>query len=662
MTTRCAVVIPAYNEGATIREIVTRTMAQVPWVIVVDDGSEDDTAAALRGLPVALLRNPHNLGKGTSLLRGMQRALDDGATAVITLDGDGQHEPEDLPSLIAMHRDNPGAIVVGSRLHEKDKIPRPRYYANRTASFWISWAAGQAISDSQSGFRLYPADVLRSIGLTSDRAQGFVFESEMLIEAGRKHIKVLPVAISAIYGRHLRRSHFRQVTDVALIIRMVAWKLLSRGLYLSGLIRSLRRPAVITRPQRPCISLASTGPVRKRSRLLFMAESVTLAHVARPLTLAKMLDPSRYEVHFACDPRYMSLLGDLPFPVHSISSISSERFRTALDHGDPLYDVSTLRAYVNDDLELISALAPETIIGDFRLSLSISARLAGVPYATITNAHWSPYAKQRFLVPELPLTRAVGRRVGQFVFDMLRPFIFVQQAFALNRVRREYGLASVAYSLPGIFTDADETLYADLPELVPTYDCPPSHRYLGPLLWSPKRFPSWWATLPKHHPTAYVNLGTSGRSDLLPIAVRAASGIGMQVLAATAGRVQLPRAYTSVWSADYLPGSDAAERSELVICNGGSASVYQALAAGVPVLGIPTNLDQFMMMSYVCEAGVGVMIPAGQATVESIRSGVRRILHSSRYRRRAEGLKHRIRTDWTAERFENALSNSRMTA
>jgi len=157
------------------------------------------------------------------------------------LDGDGQHLPEDIPRLVQYFRQSPNRIVIGSRLHEKANIPRARYNANRFANFWISWAAGYPICDSQSGFRVYPADLLDKVKVAHRRSSGFVFESEILIEAGRLGISSAPISISAIYLPQARASHFRPVVDIARIVRMVAWKILSRGFYPSGLWRSLQK-------------------------------------------------------------------------------------------------------------------------------------------------------------------------------------------------------------------------------------------------------------------------------------------------------------------------------------------------------------------------------------------------------------------------------------
>jgi glycosyltransferase involved in cell wall biosynthesis len=230
-------VIPAYNEAATIREVALRTLRLVRDVIVVDDGSTDGTAAETRGLGVTLISNPANLGKGASLARGFALALAEGADAVITLDGDAQHCPEDIPRLVDTARAHPGRIIIGARVWDRDTVPPLRYFGNRFANFWVAWAAGFPVADSQSGFRLYPAELLREVNV-NPRAR-FAFESEILIEAGRAGVRTAAVPIAALYPPGGRASHYRPAADTARIVRMIAWKLLSRGLDLPRLVRSL---------------------------------------------------------------------------------------------------------------------------------------------------------------------------------------------------------------------------------------------------------------------------------------------------------------------------------------------------------------------------------------------------------------------------------------
>jgi UDP:flavonoid glycosyltransferase YjiC (YdhE family) len=635
-----ALVIPAYNEAFTIRDVVAGALRHIARVIIVDDGSTDGTAIALSDLPVTVLRHDRNRGKGAALWSGIREALEGGATAIVTIDGDGQHAPQDIPILLAAHRQFPSGIIIGSRLHNRHLIPAARYAANRIANFWISWAAGRRLHDTQSGFRLYPAETMRSLYSACDWKAGFALESEILIEAGRRGIGIHAVPVSTVYGSHLRRSHFRQGRDISRITRMVAKKLLARRMDVDGLCRSLYASSSIPTKRRRVRDRMerSRGPVR----VLFIAESVSLAHVARAATLARSLDPDRYDVHLACDSRYLPVLGPLPFPVHRISSIDGELFQDRLAKGDQLYSVDDLRGYVKEDLSAMENVQPDVVVGDFRLSLSVSARLAGIPYAAIVNAHWSPYARPRYRVPELAISARFGPRLGQLLFNLIRPFVFAQQAAPLNRVRREQGLAPLPYSLPHVFCDADATWYADLPELIPTFGTPPHHRYVGPVVWDYGERPWWWASLEEGRPTAYVTMGTSGMAHLTRLIVQALTDLRWQVLVATAGRSDYPRVREGLWVAPYLPGTAAAARADLVICNGGSGTLYQALAAGTPVLGLPSNLDQYLTMEYVRVAGAGELLRSGTATVESIQRMVRRIQGSATYTERARRLQQQL--------------------
>lgn len=235
-----AVVIPAYNEKATLRHVAEGALAHASLVIVVDDGSTDGTADVVADLPVLVLRNARNEGKAASLWRGAHEALSRGAAAVCTIDGDAQHDPNDIPRLLDAHRDSPASIVIGSRLHSSAAIPRARYRANRIANFWIGWAAGYPVADSQSGFRVYPAELFQRARARHDLRASFVFESEIIIEAARLGVKAVSVPITVTYANPCRKSHFRPVVDIARIVRMVAGRLLARGLYLPGLVRSLQ--------------------------------------------------------------------------------------------------------------------------------------------------------------------------------------------------------------------------------------------------------------------------------------------------------------------------------------------------------------------------------------------------------------------------------------
>lgn len=374
------------------------------------------------------------------------------------------------------------------------------------------------------------------------------------------------------------------------------------------------------------------GHEQSRRRVLFVAEAVTLAHVVRPFVLARSLDPEQFEVHFASDPRYNHLLGSLPFPVHRIHSMSSERFFAALTKTDPIFDLELLRGYVEEELTLLRNLKPDAVVGDFRFSLAVSARLCQIPYFGLINAYWSPYANPRFVIPDVSLTKWLGPTVAQALYSIGRPFFFAQHAKPFNQLRAAYGLPKIPADLRHVFTDADVTLYPDIPELIPTQNLPGNHHYIGSIPWSPAvPHPQWWDRIPPDRLSVYVTLGSSGNGELLPLVARALADLPVNVLIATAGKISSDRFPSGTFVADFLPGDEACARSKLVICNGGSPTTHQALAAGVPVLGLASNSDQFLNMDGIVNAGAGKVLRAENASTKKIRQATMAVLAHTNY-------------------------------
>lgn len=231
-------VIPVYNDAATVCAVVEAARPHVDHVIVVDDGSTDGTAARLDDVSAERIRIATNRGKGEALRRGLGRARDLGAAAAVTLDADGQHPPDHLPALLAAHARDPGAVVIGARDPAAAPAPRHRRAANRVADFFLSWAAGRPLRDTQSGYRLYPA---AAIDLAAGTAtEGFVYESEVLVACVERGFPVRYVDIPPVYTGLARGSHYRPVADTTRITLRVARRLLRRGLAPVRLVRSLR--------------------------------------------------------------------------------------------------------------------------------------------------------------------------------------------------------------------------------------------------------------------------------------------------------------------------------------------------------------------------------------------------------------------------------------
>ena len=329
----------------------------------------------------------------------------------------------------------------------------------------------------------------------------------------------------------------------------------------------------------------------------------------------------------------------------------------ALASGSPVYDVKTLAAYVEQDLDLIDQVCPDVVVGDFRLSMAVSAPLRKVRYLALANAYWSPYtAMTRWPIPDLLPTRLFGERLARTLFNRMRPRIFHQHARALNAVRRRYGLSSIGDMLHA-YTWGDETLYLDVPQLVPLRLAPRDHHFLGPVIWEPPSvLPEWWDDPSPTRPTLYVTLGSSGQASLLPPLVGELAKQPFNILLATGGRIEPSALPRGVWSADYLPGTRAAARADLVISNGGSPTGYQALSQGVPVLGIASNLDQHLAMHYICEAGAGRLLRSDRVSPAKLLASVREMLTTDRYRVAANRVKQWLQVYDPKERLRERLA------
>lgn len=216
MVSKICVIIPAYNAAETISHVVRGALNHIPHVMVADDGSTDDTAMVAAEAGAEVISIDKNRGKGHALKVLFQRAVDVEYDAVISMDADKQHNPEDIPLFMQAHHKNPADIILGSRMYEKEKIPRERYNSMHIARFFVSLAANQFIEDTQCGFRLYPLSLLKKMSLTTDR---YVTETEILIKAGDMGSKIRTVKIQALYGAYT--SHFRPILDVDAITAYV---------------------------------------------------------------------------------------------------------------------------------------------------------------------------------------------------------------------------------------------------------------------------------------------------------------------------------------------------------------------------------------------------------------------------------------------------------
>ena len=226
---RWCIVIPCHNEERAIAGVLAGAVRLGVPVCVVDDGSTDATpkiVARLKG--ITLLRHDSQRGKGEALRTGLRAARQSGFEAVLTMDGDGQHQADDVPYLLAAAKRHPDSLVIGARLLDTERQPRARHIANRVADWGISWACARSIADTQSGQRWYPPAVLELADTAT--TNGFAYEASLLIRACREvGVDVISVPISSRYGPQFRHSHFRPLLDVARITWATSMHLLGYG-------------------------------------------------------------------------------------------------------------------------------------------------------------------------------------------------------------------------------------------------------------------------------------------------------------------------------------------------------------------------------------------------------------------------------------------------
>ena len=263
------IVIPVFNEAATIEGLVARARVY-GTVVVVDDGSSDASAAVAARAGAELVRLPRQRGKGEALRRGFDVALARGAERVVTLDGDGQHDPDEIPRLLEAAAEHPAALVVGGRLGRGPDgnpaepgyrvIPRERLNAMRVAGFFIDWLTGYALRDTQSGFRVYPLALLTA---ARGRRGGFVFETEMLLRAASLGVPLVETPITAVHHAN-RRSRFRPMRDGIAVTAFLTAKGAGRWardivMVLAALVRPFRAERRIPRHREV---MAVTGGIR----------------------------------------------------------------------------------------------------------------------------------------------------------------------------------------------------------------------------------------------------------------------------------------------------------------------------------------------------------------------------------------------------------------
>ena len=209
---KCVVVIPTYNNARTVAQVVDDVKQYSSDIVVVNDGSTDETADILKSIEgIRILDYPENKGKGYALKLGLRKAHEWGYRYAITIDSDGQHYADDIPTFIDRIEEVPDSLLIGARNLTADNMPSKNTFANKFSNFWYKVETGQTLTDTQSGYRLYPLDKLHKIRFITRR---YEFEVEVIVRAAWRGVNVENVPIKVYYAPEEERvSHFRPLQD-----------------------------------------------------------------------------------------------------------------------------------------------------------------------------------------------------------------------------------------------------------------------------------------------------------------------------------------------------------------------------------------------------------------------------------------------------------------
>jgi len=209
-STSFCVIVPTYNNHKTLRKVLDSVLDFTPNVIIVNDGSTDETFEILQSYSqLTQIHHPNNLGKGRALRNGFRKAIEMKFEYAITIDSDGQHFASDIPSFIEEIQKEPNSLLIGSRNMTQENVPKKSSFGNKFSNFWFKFETGIKLDDTQSGFRLYPLNLIPKKFYTNK----FEFEIEVIVRSAWKGITVKNIPIQVLYDPAERVSHFRPFRD-----------------------------------------------------------------------------------------------------------------------------------------------------------------------------------------------------------------------------------------------------------------------------------------------------------------------------------------------------------------------------------------------------------------------------------------------------------------
>lgn len=324
---------------------------------------------------------------------------------------------------------------------------------------------------------------------------------------------------------------------------------------------------------------------------------MSLAHVGRALVAAQRLRELGHRVTFATGHFHHKLALAEGFTTHQIECVDPAYALQQIRRGSHIFHGNTLKRYVESDRNLIQATAPDVILADMRLSLNLSAELEAIEHQHLVNAYLTRYSAFRETPPRsFPLT-AILRGPLEAAYPTVKGLALRAYARPFRKLRLTFNLPDTVGDIRDVICSPHFNYLVDDPDVFPsTPDIPDNYQYLGPVVWEPglpQTLPDWWPQFEayKGHDAVYVSMGSTGdRRKLARVLQGLVTSESFPIIAT--GQDACDLAIEGVWAAPLLPGSLVLPKCRLAICHGGSGTLYQCRAHGVPSRSIPTFHDQ----------------------------------------------------------------------
>lgn len=334
----------------------------------------------------------------------------------------------------------------------------------------------------------------------------------------------------------------------------------------------------------------------EKQRILILAEGATLAHPTRCACLAELLATDGFDVFYGTSLNYLPYVGKIPgVQLIEITSPSTQEVLIRLDSGKFSHTTDDLEIQLSENTQIIKDLKPAWAIGDVRMTLPMACKLSGIPCITLINHHWSPYVRSTYPVPDSAPARLFGKRLSNLLSRFVTPILLKKAIKPLNKVRAQHGFTPYQ-TIRDAYCDGDYVLYVGLPRQAQS-NFPRHHLMVGPLIWhgrsSGSQKPIKKLNIQSNKPIIFISLGSSGDHSLVPRIIKSlASFQGTLLVAHPEPHAIEALGLNHVIVRPFIPIADALDVADLMIGNGGTATILAALVAGKPYLALYTNLDQ----------------------------------------------------------------------